>query len=157
MFWADNSEEQGILHPGFGISKTGDFEGMLALSENLFDSFSYPCISPCLSLGRMTDGNEQWTIFTGPTPMATNLFTTGQWDRETGGGISIYPYPVRGKAIFGISLDFPGDMVMEIIGSSGKIRQQLKAFHYGNGMQQFSWRVVSVSGMVWETGFISAG
>ncbi|MCK4747588.1 MAG: lamin tail domain-containing protein, partial [Bacteroidales bacterium] len=94
LLWADGSEEQGILHLGMKIAKTGEEIALFGYDGAVVDSVTYPFISPNLSWGRRTDGNEQWTRFYHPTPLQPNLLSGTGDLRVHEGAVNLYPNPV---------------------------------------------------------------
>jgi hypothetical protein len=152
LLWADKSEEQGILHLGFKISKTGEAIGIFDPGGNLIDSVSYPFISPNTSFGRMTDGADTWAIFRDPTPLSANVYTTNVLAMKPGSGLNIYPNPVGEVAVLELSLDAPASLIIEIIDSKGMLCSQFEEVHDGRGKQTFRWTAEHSSGNMLENG-----
>ncbi len=146
ILWADNTEEQGILHLGFKISKTGETIGLFDYKGEVIDTMTYPFISPNLSWGRKSDGNTVWTRFFAPTPLMSNISTSVNENMLSENLISVYPNPVSDRAIFEISMDKPCDMKIEIIDSKGIILSLLEAYHSGSGKQKIDWDVRDAAG-----------
>ncbi len=53
VLWADDSKEQGILHLGFKIAKTGEGIGLFDYTGEVIDTVYYPFISPNFSWSRI--------------------------------------------------------------------------------------------------------
>ncbi len=76
VLWADNDEEQGILHLGFKLSATGE---TILLSEdnngsaNVIDSISYVNQTANISYGRYPDGSPDWHAMPITTPGSSNM------------------------------------------------------------------------------------
>ncbi len=153
ILWGDNSTEQGILHLGFKISKTGETIGVFDYTEELIDSIYYPFISPNLSWGRIVDGDANWTSFQSPTPMMANAYTSVQAEKLQSGAVSIYPNPATDHAVFEVILNEGSDLIIEIIDNRGIICTTIRDYHYGNGKQLFHWNVEDASGSRLESGF----
>jgi hypothetical protein len=153
VLWADDDSEQGILHLGFKISKTGETLGVFDYTEELIDSTSYPFISPNLSWGRTLDGDNIWTSFQAPTPFMMNAYTSVHDELLISSGVSIYPNPVSTHAIIEVALSEASEIRIEIIDSKGITCRTIKEYHYGNGKQLFHWDVEDTSGSRLESGF----
>ncbi|MCK5148938.1 lamin tail domain-containing protein [bacterium] len=146
ILWADNTEEQGILHLGFKISKTGETIGLFDYRGEMIDTMTYPFISPNLSWGRKTDGNTAWTRFFAPTPLMSNISTSVNENMLISNHVSVYPNPVTDRAIFEISVDKPCNVKIEIIDNKGIILSLLEAYHCGSGRQRIDWDVRDAAG-----------
>jgi hypothetical protein len=73
LFWADDDEEQGVLHTNFRLSNNGEYLGFFSPDGfSMVDEIAWAYIAPDTSLGRITDGAQQWVYFSGPTPEASN-------------------------------------------------------------------------------------
>jgi hypothetical protein len=139
ILWADHTKEQGILHLGFNISKTGETLAIMGHDASLVDSVSYPFLSPNQSWGRVSDGDNEWTSFTVPTPEASNLATSRSNLAAGTGSLLLYPNPVIHRAIIQLSLDKPSDLIIEIIDSRGRVCDLIHDFHPGQGTYQIEW------------------
>ena len=137
--WADNTPDQGILHLGFGISKTGEAFGLFDYLGRVVDSISYPFISPNLSWGRIPDGFDAWTRFEKPTPSESNgIAILSAWDGEQK-NVMLYPNPMEESAIFEIPSDKPGKIRIEIIDSNGRVVSILESFSTLPGIERIPW------------------
>ncbi len=80
LLWADNQEEQGILHLDFKLSKTGEAIGLSVQQADSFifiDSVSFDIrISSNKSYGQVPDGTGEWTILDIPTPGQANIISS---------------------------------------------------------------------------------
>jgi hypothetical protein len=80
LLWADKQEEQGILHLGFKLSKTGEAIGLTVQQPDniiFIDSLSYNLdISINQSYGKIPDGAGTWTLLYSPTPYHANIITS---------------------------------------------------------------------------------
>ena len=73
LFWADDNEEQGIIHTNFKLAAGGEFIGLYDLDGiTAIDSISYSQQYCDISYGRFPNGEENWYFFTNPTPNASN-------------------------------------------------------------------------------------
>ncbi len=74
ILWFDGEpDDQGILHVGSRLSGDGEQIGLYA-SDGItpVDSISFGPQSQDVSYGRTTDGGDNWSYFTSPTPGMTN-------------------------------------------------------------------------------------
>jgi hypothetical protein len=139
IIWADNSEEQGILHLGFKISKTGEAIGLFDFMGEVIDSVSYPFISPNLSWSRSLDGESDWTICHSPTPMMTNLTTDIQDEFSASSRLEIYPNPATDRTYFKVALEDGSDIIIEIMDGNGKLVSVLKQAAESSGTTFIEW------------------
>jgi hypothetical protein len=139
IVWADNTEEQGILHLGFKISKTGETIALYDFMGEVIDSVSYPFISPNLSWSRTLDGESDWSICESPTPMMTNMITNTREEYETSDAFKIYPNPATDKAYFEVSLEEPCPVALEIIDASGNTLSRIKQTYGRSGSLLIEW------------------
>ncbi|MFO7669615.1 MAG: lamin tail domain-containing protein [Bacteroidales bacterium] len=146
VLWADNSEDQGIMHIGFKVSKSGEQIGLFGYLGEVIDTVSFPCISPNLSWGRVSDADIVWTILPAPTPLRSNLSTDFEDDLPLFNALTIYPNPVTDKAFFNISLEEPGDVRIEVIDGNGKYVTMLEQYHNGSGPLILEWDCKNASG-----------
>jgi len=95
LIWADGDEQQGVLHSGMRINKTGELVLLYNFDGALIDSISYPFISPNKSWGRRWDGDSRWGIFDTPTPLKANGVALKMENLASREGLHIYPNPVK--------------------------------------------------------------
>ena len=87
LFWADKDEAQGPLHTNFKLDDSGEYVGLYASDGvTLIDGITFGPQPDDVSLGRLTDGNENWISFASgtATPGFENSATPG-----TGKGLYI--------------------------------------------------------------------
>ncbi len=72
VLWADNDEDQGPLHLGFGLSADGEDISLNYIDGRTIDSHSFSVQTTDVSQGRISDGADTWTSFTTPTQGASN-------------------------------------------------------------------------------------
>jgi hypothetical protein len=91
VIWCDDENEQGLNHTTFKLNKLGDFIGLVSPNETYIDSISFGPIFSDYSLGRKSDGNEEWVTFQFPTPNAPNeIFVS---DTLPSSDLVVYPNP----------------------------------------------------------------
>ena len=72
ILWADDEEEQGVLHVGFNLSRTGEEIGLVKYNgTDIIDQVVYGEQYMNSSYSRYPDSNNNW-IFALPTPGSTN-------------------------------------------------------------------------------------
>ncbi|MFM7234433.1 MAG: lamin tail domain-containing protein [Flavobacteriales bacterium] len=73
LFWADADAEQGVLHADFRLSNNGEYLSLASPDGyTLADEIQWSYIAPDTSLGRITDGADEWVLFVVSTPDASN-------------------------------------------------------------------------------------
>ena len=75
LIWADNEPTDGFNHAEFKLDATGETVVLWRQLNNapmLIDSITFPSLGSDVSLGRQTDGNANWIVFTQSTPDASN-------------------------------------------------------------------------------------
>ncbi|HBX67686.1 MAG TPA: hypothetical protein DEG32_16615, partial [Balneolaceae bacterium] len=63
LIWADNDEEEGLLHTNFGLDNEGEQLGLYFQEDAEFfvvDSLSFGALADDISYGRKTDGDDEW-------------------------------------------------------------------------------------------------
>lgn len=92
VLWADEDEEQGILHAGFKLGKEGETIVLSRLLDNLtfqlIDSVTYPSMSSNMSYSRTPDGGNVWVV-QAPTWNSEN--TPSILHAVSGNVLTIYP------------------------------------------------------------------
>ncbi len=80
LVWCDEDLDQGPLHASFKLSAGGEELGIyagFAAGNAPIDTLVFGAQTTDVSLGRMPDGDGAWTLFSHPTPGASNQPTTG--------------------------------------------------------------------------------
>ena len=73
LLWADDDPEQGPLHLGFKLSRSGEDVGLFDTDgQILIDGLSFGPQQNDVSYGRSIDGGGQWQFFESPSPGAAN-------------------------------------------------------------------------------------
>jgi hypothetical protein len=73
LLWADGEPEQGPMHLGFKLSKSGEDIGLFAADGmTLIDSLTFGPQQRDVSYGRAADGGTVWQFFNTPTPGQSN-------------------------------------------------------------------------------------
>ena len=72
LLWADNQEEQGVLHTGFKLGRNGEQIGLTGFDEITFiDSITYDKQYTNSSMSRFPDGYDRW-VYAPSTPGSQN-------------------------------------------------------------------------------------
>ena len=72
VLWADNQEEQGVLHLDFKLRRNGEQIGLVSFNgTDYIDSLTYGEQYSNSSISRYPDGNDTW-VYPPPTPGSTN-------------------------------------------------------------------------------------
>ncbi len=96
LFWADADQEQGVLHTNFRLSNNGEYLGFYSPDGfTVVDEIAWTYIAPDTSLGRISDGAEQWVFFSGPTPEASNNEGTINIQESATNELFAYPNPIH--------------------------------------------------------------
>ncbi len=75
VLWADNEPDQGILHVGFGIRRSGEQIGLVHYDGSTFiDSLTFGSQYINASVSRYPDGESNW-LYLPSTPGDTNRYT----------------------------------------------------------------------------------
>jgi hypothetical protein len=72
VIWADADIDQGPLHLGFKLDGAGGEIGISADGRTFIEATSYGLQASDVSLGRYTDGTDNWRNFSTPTPGIKN-------------------------------------------------------------------------------------
>lgn len=94
LFWADADIEQGVLHADFRLSNNGEYLSLASPDGyTLADEIQWSYIAPDTSLGRITDGADQWVLFVVSTPDASNNGGTINVRESLDSPLNAYPNP----------------------------------------------------------------
>lgn len=73
LLLCDGNPERGAQHLGFTLDKQGGAALLIAPDGlGIADLFTYPALRANTSMGRMPDGQRDWSLFAQPTPGAAN-------------------------------------------------------------------------------------
>ena len=96
LFWADADVEQGVRHADFRLSNNGEYLSLAGPDGyTLADEIQWNYIAPDTSLGRLTDGSEEWVLFIVSTPDASNNQGTINVLENTTSDVTAYPNPAQ--------------------------------------------------------------
>lgn len=118
LIWADDDTEQGVLHVGIKLSKSGEEIAFLKPDGITFlDSVSFGQQTSDVSYGRQPNGASNWTFFDDPTPGWSNT-TTGVFVSDNV-SFKIYPNPA-GKTTT-MHFPFTGEKNIRICDLNGNL------------------------------------
>jgi len=116
LFWADADVEQGVLHADFRLSNNGEYLSLASPDGfTLADEIQWNYIAPDTSLGRLTDGSDEWVLFIVSTPEASNNQGTINIIENTYTSLIAFPNPTRDNLYFNRATD------MSVYDLSGKV------------------------------------
>lgn len=72
LLWADGNPEQGVLHLKFKLNQNGEFIGLYHEDGRKIDVLKFEKQNENISYGRSSDGADQWSEFSVPTPGKSN-------------------------------------------------------------------------------------
>ncbi len=106
LLWADDDQEQGVQHANFRLSNNGEYLGFFSPDGfTVVDEIQWGQIDPDTSLGRISDGNWQWVLFSGTTPDASNNAGTVEIKESETTEIFAYPNPVQHTLHFSVEMN----------------------------------------------------
>ena len=101
LFWADADVEQGVRHADFRLSNNGEYLSLASPDGyTLADEIQWDYIAPDTSLGRLTDGSEEWVLFIVSTPDASNNQGTISIAENETSSLIAYPNPAHDMVFF---------------------------------------------------------
>jgi hypothetical protein len=106
LFWADADVEQGVLHADFRLSNNGEYLSLASPDGyTLADEIQWNYIAPDTSLGRITDGAQEWVLFIVSTPEASNNNGTVHIAENETTSLRAYPNPSQAAIHFTRAID----------------------------------------------------
>ena len=103
MIWLDNDADQGPIHANFNLQNSGDELYLYSVEQGeyrLMDERVFGNVASNSSIGRITDGAEEWTVFNTPTPDLSNA-TINQVDQhDLFPVLQCYPNPFSDRLNF---------------------------------------------------------
>ena len=131
LFWADADVEQGVLHADFRLSNNGEYLSLAGPDGyTLADEIQWNYIAPDTSLGRISDGSNEWTLFIISTPEASNNTGVIQIAESSASPFVAYPNPTSSMLYFSSALD------VRVYDLSGKL---LDSFTKTRAIDTRSW------------------
>jgi hypothetical protein len=101
LFWADADVEQGVLHADFRLSNNGEYLSLASPDGyTLADEIQWNYIAPDTSLGRLTDGADEWVLFVVSTPDASNNEGIINIIENSSTSLLAYPNPTSSTIFF---------------------------------------------------------
>ena len=103
LFWLDNDAEQGPFHANFNLQNSGDELYLYSVEQGeyrLMDERAFGNLSSNSSIGRITDGADEWVLFTTPTPDLSNSAVISVADQDFVSDFILYPNPFSDQLNF---------------------------------------------------------
>jgi hypothetical protein len=107
LFWADADVEQGVRHADFRLSNNGEYLSLASPDGyTLADEIQWSYIAPDTSLGRITDGANEWVLFIESTPETSNNQGTINIVESSHNSLLAFPNPTNDLLFFNQAADF---------------------------------------------------
>jgi len=126
LIWADDQGSQGPLHASFKLSKDGEEIGIFnndSTGYAVIDTVTFGAQTDDISYGRITDGGENWTFFTTPTPGISNSANSVEEYFNIPEKFEVwqnYPNPFNSLTTFKYRMAKPGNVKIEIYDIAGQ-------------------------------------
>lgn len=98
LLWADNQQHQGVCHTNFKLDKDGETIGLFSNGLIKIDEFEYDEQTSDISIGRLSDGGDEWIFFESPTPGESNETTDINEQNEIS-NLLLFPNPTNGEKV----------------------------------------------------------
>ncbi len=128
LLWADDEPDEGVLHLGFKLDKSGEQVGLFKqIGEEMavIDTLSFPALATDVSLARYPDGTGPWIVFDEATPGSGNFYVGEENFFANAMNPVIYPNPTTGYIrIGGIGnheLNYDDIIELTVLNASGRI------------------------------------
>lgn len=152
LIWADNDDEEGILHTNFGLNNDGEEIGIYSKDDQytlLVDTLSFGPQSDDISYGRNFDGADEFVFFDAPTPGSGNgIINPIESENEDPSGIHLfqnYPNPFNPETTISFQLEKPTELSLEIYTIEGRLVQTLANSRYLSGTHSIRFDASSLS------------
>lgn len=96
ILWADDQEEQGILHTSFKLSSSGEEVGLarqIGSTLQLIDLLLFPALEVNISYGCKYDGQKEFDFFEMPTPGNANNLHSASFNTTDDNKLNVHVYP----------------------------------------------------------------
>jgi len=101
LFWADADAEQGVRHADFRLSNNGEYLSLAGPDGyTLADEIQWNYIAPDTSLGRISDGANEWVLFVVSTPDASNNQGVINVTESNSTSLLAFPNPATSNIFF---------------------------------------------------------
>ena len=148
VIWADEDQEQGLLHANFKLSAGGEFIGIFDSDANnnaFIDGLDFNGQAEDIPFGRYPNGTGPFMTLH-PTPGSTNQKMTAVGDVTGPSEFMIYPNPVGDE----LTIELPGNVIamnFEIVNSLGQIvyrsviedKEKIRTAELQPGLYFISW------------------
>ncbi|MBT3242559.1 MAG: T9SS type A sorting domain-containing protein [Bacteroidetes bacterium] len=156
IFRADGGDIQSVTHTNFRLRSSGGFLSLMQKTSSsewqYIDSVSYESQQEGESFGRISDGNDNWQLFTSPTPNKANGSNSGlSYSILNQNNLQIFPNP---SELF-LHLNFGHEIrpiSIQILSTLGQLvfRQDLNDLSTGSSSQyQIDYPSNMPDGLYW--------
>ncbi|HGY54906.1 MAG TPA: T9SS type A sorting domain-containing protein [Caldithrix abyssi] len=130
LFWADKQSEQGVLHLEIKLSSSGEQIGLaqiVGMDTVMLDSITFGAQESDTSMGRRTDGADEWVKFFPSSPLDNNENGTIVSIRYEPGVVvheyaleQNYPNPFNPVTTIKFSIKKSGPVELEVFNAAGQ-------------------------------------
>jgi len=140
LLWADNDDEEGILHTNFGLNNAGEQLGIYFEDDQnmlVVDTLSFGSQSNDISFGRSFDGSDEFVFFDAPTPGFKNgIINSTEGQKDSPKEIQLfqnYPNPFNPETTISFQLSNSSVITLEVFSIEGRLIQTLANSPYPAG------------------------
>lgn len=104
IFWNDSQTYQGANHTNFNLPNSPNTIYLKTPNNAFMDSLYYPSTTTNYSFGRYPNGSNSYSVFSYPTPLASNNISN--LDELSEPKLMAYPNPTTGNLYLSKAIDF---------------------------------------------------
>jgi hypothetical protein len=149
LLWADDSDEQGVLHTNFKLSRSGEQVVVFGYdSKEIIDSITYNEVPRNFTFGRIADGIQNWGELVQPTPNRSNTITdlnTASF-RSSDFKYKTYPNPSSEQTVFQVQIAEDTRLVVKVFSNTGELLAIPVNDFYQAGSYDITWDLSGDSG-----------
>lgn len=156
LIWADNDDEEGILHTNFALNKAGEQLGLYYFDNQtmrVIDTLSFGLQLNDVSFGRAFDGSDEFVYFDAPTPgFANGIINPIEEENSSPHGIQLfqnYPNPFNPETTISFQLANISHVLLEVFSMEGRLIQTLTNARYLSGTHSIRFNASSLSSGVY--------
>jgi len=159
LIWADDNQEQGLLHTNFKLGRTGEQIGIFdsdLLGNAPIDTITFEVQYADTSYGRYPDGSDDWD-FMPPTPAQSNAPFTQVVISENHVPVKFelwqnYPNPFNPETKIKFALPEPAQVSLKIFNIYGQLITTLVDKKLSAGYHSFYWNGADEFGRIVSSG-----
>lgn len=152
LIWADNDDEEGILHTNFGLNNDGERIALYTSAGgtlSIVDSVSFGMQSDDISYGRNGDGGISFFFYDTPTPGQSNgIINSAEPENDLPKSIELlqnYPNPFNPVTTISFRLNEASTISLEVFTIDGRLVQTLVNSRYSSGTHSVRFDASSLS------------